>query len=92
MDGKNIIFGRLVDGMDALDQMEKFEADKNGQPVEAICIETVHILADSCQQVIVGSIGEQSDAVDTQQVDIVDGEKRKQSMHSLEPHHEVFSF
>lgn len=92
MNRKNIIFGRLVDGMDAFDEMEKVGVDSNGLPVEAIRIEDVHILANPCKQATVVPTEGQVDELDTQQMDIIDGKKRKQRTHSLEAFHEVNSF
>lgn len=43
LDGKHIIFGRLANGMDTLDQVEKIEVDNNGQSIEAIRIERIYL-------------------------------------------------
>lgn len=87
----NIIFGRLVDGMDALDEMEKIEVDNNGQPSKPIRIQHVHILTDLCEEADAIRIEERVDEIDTQQMDVIDDKKRKQCTHSLETFHEVFS-
>ncbi|KAK5112620.1 Peptidyl-prolyl cis-trans isomerase cyp10 [Meristemomyces frigidus] len=45
LDGKNSVFGRLVEGWETLDKMEGVEVDKKNRPVEAIRIEKVVIHA-----------------------------------------------
>lgn len=91
MDGKHIIFGRLVDEMDTLDEMEKIDVDQNDQPIEEIRIEHVHILVAAFQEANRIPAKERVDELDTQQMNAIDGNRRKQSAHSLDIFHEVFS-
>lgn len=45
LDGKNSVFGRVLEGWDVLDRMEKVQVDKKGRPLEKVCIESVTIHA-----------------------------------------------
>lgn len=45
LDGKNTVFGQLVDGHDVLDVLEGLEIDKKNRPVEKVGIERVTIHA-----------------------------------------------
>lgn len=77
LDENHLIFGRLIDGMDTLANMEKIEVDENGQPIEAIRIEDMHILSDGSPE------EERIDELDTQQMNVIHKEKRKQCTHLL---------
>lgn len=41
LDGKNTVFGRVLEGWDTIDQMEAIQVDKKNRPQEAIKIESV---------------------------------------------------
>jgi peptidyl-prolyl cis-trans isomerase B (cyclophilin B) len=43
LDGKHTVFGEIVDGMDAVDAIEKSETDARDKPVEAKTIEKVEL-------------------------------------------------
>jgi peptidyl-prolyl cis-trans isomerase-like 3 len=45
LDGKNTVFGRLIDGWDTLDTMEAVHVDKKNRPTDPIRIERVQIHA-----------------------------------------------
>ena len=45
LDGKNTVFGRLLEGWDTLDKMEAVEVDRKNRPLEPIKIERVQIHA-----------------------------------------------
>jgi peptidyl-prolyl cis-trans isomerase-like 3 len=45
LDGKNTVFGRLLEGWDVLDKMEEVPVDKKNRPQEAIKIQGVKIHA-----------------------------------------------
>lgn len=45
LDGKNTVFGRLLEGRDALDGMEATEVDKKNRPQESIKIQSVTVHA-----------------------------------------------
>ena len=45
LDGKNTVFGRLLEGWDTLDAMEAVEVDKKNRPKEPIKINSVQIHA-----------------------------------------------
>lgn len=46
LDGKNTVFGRVIDGWDALDRIEKVEVDGKGRPKgEKVYVERVTIHA-----------------------------------------------
>ncbi|KAI9844945.1 MAG: Peptidyl-prolyl cis-trans isomerase cyp10 [Thelocarpon superellum] len=51
LDGKNTVFGKLLDGKDTtLDVMEKREVDKKGRPLEPITIKSITIHANPLAQ------------------------------------------
>ncbi|KAJ9648139.1 Peptidyl-prolyl cis-trans isomerase cyp10 [Coniosporium apollinis] len=41
LDGKNTVFGRVIDGLETLDRLEGLEVDKKGRPKEKCVIERV---------------------------------------------------
>ncbi|WPH04704.1 peptidyl-prolyl cis-trans isomerase-like 3 protein [Acrodontium crateriforme] len=45
LDGKNTVFGRVLEGWDVLDMMEAVKVDKKSRPLEPIKIESVIIHA-----------------------------------------------
>lgn len=45
LDGKNTVFGKVIEGLDVLDDMEKVEVDKKHRPKERIEIKNVTIHA-----------------------------------------------
>lgn len=45
LDGKNTVFGKLLEGMDVLDELEKLEVDKKSRPKERVEIKSITIHA-----------------------------------------------
>jgi peptidyl-prolyl cis-trans isomerase-like 3 len=45
LDGKNTVFGRLLEGWDVLDKLEAIPVDKKNRPQELVKIESVQIHA-----------------------------------------------
>ncbi|OJD37685.1 peptidyl-prolyl cis-trans isomerase-like 3 [Diplodia corticola] len=45
LDGKNTVFGRLIEGDDVLDQLEGLDVDKKGRPKQRVTIKNVTIHA-----------------------------------------------
>ena len=45
LDGKNSVFGRVLEGWDVLDKMEEIKVDKKNRPQETIKIESVQMHA-----------------------------------------------
>lgn len=45
LDGKNTVFGKVIKGLETLDEMEKVEVDKKYRPKDPIKIERVTIHA-----------------------------------------------
>jgi peptidyl-prolyl cis-trans isomerase-like 3 len=45
LDGKNTVFGRLLEGFDTLDKLEAIPVDKKNRPLEKVRIENVQIHA-----------------------------------------------
>jgi peptidyl-prolyl cis-trans isomerase-like 3 len=45
LDGKNTVFGKVIEGMEVLDDLEKVEVDKKSRPKEKVFIEDVTIHA-----------------------------------------------
>ncbi|KAF2088850.1 peptidyl-prolyl cis-trans isomeras-like protein-like 3 [Saccharata proteae CBS 121410] len=50
LDGKNTVFGRVIEGMEVLDQLEALEVDKKSRPKEKAAIEKVTIHANPLAQ------------------------------------------
>lgn len=46
LDGKHTIFGKVVEGLDILDKINKAFCDKSGKPYQAIYIKHTHLLDD----------------------------------------------
>lgn len=45
LDGKNTVFGRVIEGDDVLDQLEGLAVDKKGRPKQKVAIKNVTIHA-----------------------------------------------
>lgn len=45
MDGKNTVFGRVLEGWETLDKMEEVKVDRKNRPQDVIKIEGVRIHA-----------------------------------------------
>jgi len=45
LDGKNTVFGKVIDGFEVLDVLEGVEVDKKGRPKDSVRIERVEIHA-----------------------------------------------
>jgi peptidyl-prolyl cis-trans isomerase B (cyclophilin B) len=43
LDGKHTVFGKVTDGMDAVDSIEGTETDAQDRPVEAVVIERIEV-------------------------------------------------
>lgn len=50
MDGKHTIFGKLVGGLDTLNEMEKIEVDNKDCPIEDIIIQKVEVFVNPFQE------------------------------------------
>lgn len=45
MDGKNTVFGKVLEGEEVLDEMEKIGVDKKSRPVQRVEIKSVTVHA-----------------------------------------------
>lgn len=45
LDGKNTVFGRVIDGLDTLDRLEELKVDGKGRPAEKVLVTHVTIHA-----------------------------------------------
>jgi peptidyl-prolyl cis-trans isomerase-like 3 len=45
LDGKNTVFGKVIEGFEILDELEGVDVDKKGRPKHKVCIERVGIHA-----------------------------------------------
>lgn len=50
LDGKHTVFGKMVGGMDTLNEMEKVEVDNKDHPIEDIIIQKADIFVDPYQE------------------------------------------
>lgn len=78
MDGKHTIFGKLVGGLDTLNEMEKIEVDNKDKPIEDIVIEKTHIFVDPFQEADEQLAKERADDIEKQQKAIIEEQKRKE--------------
>lgn len=83
LDGKHTIFGKLVGGMDTLNEMEKIEVDNKDRPIEEITIEKAHIFVDPFQEADEQLVKERADEIEKQQKAIADEKKRKERAQPL---------
>lgn len=83
LDGKHTIFGKLVGGLDTLNEMEKIEVDNKDRPIEDIFIEKAHIFVDPFQEADEQLAKERSDELEKQQKAISDEKKRKERAQPL---------
>ncbi|KAG4079401.1 hypothetical protein HA402_008093 [Bradysia odoriphaga] len=78
LDGHHTIFGKLVGGMDSLNEMEKIEVDKNDRPIENIYILKVHVFVDPFVEADEQLAKEREDEIEKQRKAIEEEAKRKQ--------------
>jgi peptidyl-prolyl cis-trans isomerase-like 3 len=45
LDGKNTVFGKIIDGFDTIDKLEKVKVDSKGRATEKVIIESVTVHA-----------------------------------------------
>jgi peptidyl-prolyl cis-trans isomerase-like 3 len=45
LDGKNTVFGKVIDGLEVLDELEKLPVDKKYRPLEEVAIRSITIHA-----------------------------------------------
>lgn len=78
MDGHHTIFGKLVGGLDSLNEMEKIEVDKNDRPIENIMIIKVHVFVDPFVEADEELAKERENEIERQRKAIEEEAKRKQ--------------
>lgn len=83
LDGKHTIFGKLVGGMDTLNELEKIEVDNKDQPIEDIRIESAHIFVDPFQEADEQLAKERAEELEKQQKAAADEQKRKERAQPL---------
>lgn len=83
LDGKHTIFGKLVGGIDTLNEMEKIEVDNKDRPIEDITIEKAHIFVDPFQEADEMLAKERADELEKQQKIVADEKKRKERAQPL---------
>lgn len=83
LDGKHTIFGKLVGGMETLNEMEKIEVDNKDRPIEEIIIEKVHIFVDPYQEADEMLAKERADELEKKQKAEAEERKRKERSQPL---------
>ncbi|XP_055324360.1 RING-type E3 ubiquitin-protein ligase PPIL2 [Sitodiplosis mosellana] len=78
LDGKHTIFGKLVGGLDTLNEMEKIEVDNKDRPIEDIVIEKCILFVDPFQEADEMLAKERADELEKQQKAVADEKKRKE--------------
>lgn len=77
LDGHHTIFGKLVGGLDSLNEMEKIEVDKNDRPIENIHLIKVHVFVDPFVEADEQLAKEREEEIERQRKAIEDEAKRK---------------
>lgn len=77
LDGHHTIFGKLVGGLDTLNELEKIEVDKNDRPIENVYILKVHVFVDPFTEADEQLAKEREDEIERQRKAIEDEAKRK---------------
>lgn len=77
LDGHHTIFGKLVGGLDSLNEMEKIEVDKNDRPIENIHIIKVHVFVDPFVEADEQLAKEREEEIERQRKAIEEEAKRK---------------
>lgn len=83
LDGKHTVFGKLVGGLDTLNEMEKIEVDNKDRPIEDIIIEKAHIFVDPYQEADEQLVNERQEELEKQQKAILEEKKRKEKAKPL---------
>lgn len=83
LDGKHTIFGKLVGGLETLNEMEKIEVDNKDRPIEDIFVEKAHIFVDPFQEADEQLMKERADEIEKQQKAVADEKKRKERAQPL---------
>lgn len=78
LDGKHTIFGKVVGGLDTLNEMEKIEVDNRDRPIEDIVLEKTQIFVDPFQEADEQLAQLRADELEKQRVAVVEEQKRKQ--------------
>lgn len=77
------MFGKLVGGLDTLNEMEKIEVDNKDRPIEDIIIEKAHIFVDPYQEADEQLVNERQEELEKQQKAILEEKKRKEKAKPL---------
>lgn len=88
MDGKHTIFGKLVGGLDTLNELEKIEVDNKDRPIEDIIIQKAQVFVDPFQEADEQLLKERADEIVKQQQIAIEERKRKQKATPLKVYRE----
>lgn len=83
LDGKHTVFGKLVGGLDTLNEMEKIEVDNKDRPIEDIVVEKAHIFVDPYQEADEALAKDRADELEKQQKAVIEEKKRKERSQPL---------
>lgn len=77
MDGKHTVFGKLVGGLDTLNELEKIEVDNKDCPIEDIIILSTQVFVNPFQEALEELEAERKAEEEAQQVQVLEIENKK---------------
>lgn len=78
LDGKHTIFGKVVGGLDTLNEMEKIEVDNRDRPIEDIVLQRAEVFVDPFKEADEQLAEQRSDELEQKRLAVVEEERRKQ--------------
>lgn len=83
LDGKHTIFGKVVGGLDTLNEMEKIEVDNRDRPIEDIVLQKAQVFVDPFQEVDEQLAEQRAAEIEAQRMAVVEEQKRKKRVQPL---------
>lgn len=78
LDGKHTIFGKVVGGLDTLNEMEKIEVDNRDRPIEDIVLKNAEVFVDPFKEADDALAEQRAAVVEQNRQAVADEERRKQ--------------
>lgn len=78
LDGKHTIFGKVVGGLDTLNEMEKIEVDNRDRPIEDIVLQRAEVFVDPFKEADDELAEQRAAVVEQKRQAVADEERRKQ--------------
>lgn len=77
MDGKHTVFGKLVGGLDTLNELEKIEVDNKDCPIEDIVILSTQVFVNPFQEALEELEAERKTEEENQQAQVLEEENKR---------------